>query len=239
MIAKNSCAAGAAMNNALTVCESEKDSRIQRFASESQSSKEKASISYSALSLVFLSLSLGFLSLGFSIMNSYRSMYVPYLVTVDRQGSLIDHGLIRPSFSVSANMKSSFACDYIEKLYSVSSDKELQYRYLTEVFAMTAMKSQAFGFIEEYYTSNEVLSDSYSHRTVRIDSVASLSDSTFLIEFYVPSVKSSASFSGRYKSKLTLELRELDYDSLEELRLNPLGIFVTEITLSKIFEDNQ
>lgn len=196
---------------------------------------------YVGPALVFLSLSLGFLSLGFAIMTSGRSMYVPYLVTVDKQGSLIDHGLINPSFSLTANMKASFACDYIEKLYSVSKDKDLQYRFLTSVFAMTAVNSQALGFIEEYYTGNEVLSEKYPQRSVRIDSVASLSDNTFMVEFYVPSAKNGGQTAlyGRFKSRVTIEHKDLNHDSLEELRLNPLGIFVTEITLSKIYEDNQ
>lgn len=185
--------------------------------------------------LGLLGMALGFISLAYCINLSGRTQFRPYVVAVDRQGSVL---FLENSVkeSLSSKVKASFVCEYVDRLYSVSEDKSLQRRFISEIYARTSLGSSASEFIENFYTKSNVMSYSTALRNTAIESVVSLSDSTFEITFRLMTKNKEQTVSERYKAFVGYRRLNVTYDNLEEVRLNPLGLFVNEFNVSRIIE---
>ena len=185
--------------------------------------------------LGLLGMALGFISLSYCINLSGRTQFRPYVVAVDRQGSVLflENSLKE---SLSSKVKASFVCEYVDRLYSVSEDKSLQRRFISEIYARTSLGSSASEFIENFYTKTNVMSYATALRNTAIESVVSLSDSTFEITFRLMTKNKEQTVTERYKAFVGYRRLNVTYDNLEEVRLNPLGLFVNEFNVSRIIE---
>lgn len=92
-----------------------------------------------------LGMALGFISLAYCIDLSGKTQFRPYVVTVDKQGSVLF--LENPNQdSLNSKVKASFVCEYVDRLYAVSEDKALQRRFINEIYAKTSLGSVAYVF---------------------------------------------------------------------------------------------
>ena len=120
-----------------------------------------------------LGMALGFISLAYCIDLSGKTQFRPYVVTVDKQGSVLF--LENPNQdSLNSKVKASFVCEYVDRLYSVSEDKALQRRFINEIYAKTSLGSVASVFIDNFYTKANVMSYATALRNTAIESVVSL-----------------------------------------------------------------
>ncbi len=179
-------------------------------------------------------LSLGFISLSYLMFTQRQSSFVPYLVTVDRQGSVVYSGKAEPFSKIPQNVTADFMCDFIESLYTVTLDKDNQVELIKRVYSRILPSSPARSFADEYYKNEAVLSAKKgTRRRVTVKSVVRAYDNRFNVDFEVQSLSDFAGKSENYRAVLIFERKNLDYQNIEELRLNPLGLFISEITLSK------
>ena len=73
-------------------------------------------------------------------------------------------------------------------------------------------------------------------RNTAIESVVSLSDNTFEVTFKLMTKQKEQNLTERYKAFVSYKRLNVAYDNLEEVRLNPLGLFVNEFNVNKIIE---
>lgn len=185
--------------------------------------------------LGLLGMALGFVSLAFCINLSGKTQFRPYVVAVDKQGSVMFLENASQD-NLTSKVKASFVCEYVDRLYAVSEDKTLQRRFISEIYARTALGSEASLFIDNFYTRANVMSYATSTQNTAIESVVSLSDNTFEVTFKLMTKNREQTVTERYKAFVGYKRMNITYDSLEEVRLNPLGLFVSEFNVNKIIE---
>jgi len=182
-----------------------------------------------------LGMALGFISLSYCIDLSGKTLFRPYVVAVDKQGSVLFLEN-RDQDSLSSKVKASFVCEYVDRLYSVSEDKALQRRFINEIYAKTSLGSAASAFIDNFYTKANVMSYATDLQNTAIESVVSLTDNTFEVTFKLMTRHKEQTLTERYKAFVSYKRLNVTYDNLEEVRLNPLGLFVNEFNVNKIIE---
>ena len=112
-------------------------------------------------------------------------------------------------------------------MYTKTKIKEQNIALIKKVYASTDLKSEAKAKIDRHYQTDSLKGQSSE---VSIEAVSLVSDKRYQVDF---SVKQNDLIQ-RYKALLCFELKNVNAKSLETLRLNPLGIFINNITVSKI-----
>lgn len=189
------------------------------------------------LCIGLIGLMLGFLSLAFVILTYGRSQFVPYIVTVDNNGSILNVGTLEESHEISDEMIAAFACDFLEHIYTFSSDKSLQQSFITKAYASILLRSSAKDFLDAHYQSKDYM-QSDSNETVKtyVSSLVRLSKDSYQADFSTKTIKGDEVVTDNYKALLSLKQLPLVHKDLNLLRLNPLGLFIYEITVSKRYE---
>lgn len=186
-------------------------------------------------------MALGFFSLAYLMFIHSEPKFVPYIVTVDRQGSVLASDELHGSESIPENALAAFMCDFIEKLNSVCLDSDLQREFIRKVYSMVELESQGRRYLDSYYNSSDLFKAGRSiQQNVNIESVSRLSDSSFQVDYEVETIKFDETVSKHYKSILSYRIGNISYENVDELRLNPLSVLIYEIKNSrKIVKDSK
>ena len=177
-------------------------------------------------------------ALAYVVSIQGKSVYVPYLVTVDKSGSILASGELEENMEISDAALANFICEYIEKLYSIVSDPQTQINLIKSVYARTDLQSFAQKSIDEFYSKENVLEGKgKKKREVKILSIVRLSKKCFQVDFLMRSILNDKTVEEHYKAEMFFTTRDIRYLKLNDLRLNPLGIFITEFNVSKKIED--
>lgn len=191
---------------------------------------------YEIFALLFgaFGLVLGFLSLAMVINIKAEQKIIPYIVSVDKNGSMLSIGNLNSDFSVPEKAIATSACDFIEHLYTRHRDFELRKHSINYVYmhidTNEDIKDEINGF---YLEEEEKFKDLKKTRLVNIGSIVKISDNTYQIEFETYFKGASPYGRTRYLAGVTYRLKHLEHSNLEELRVNPLGIFFTELNVVK------
>ena len=190
-------------------------------------------LSLSPWTFTILGFALGFLSLALYLSERGKSEIIPYLVTVDKNGSVLTHGEVKPTYNYSHEILASFMCDYIEALYTVSHDQNYQVTLIQKAYAMTKLGSQAQEFADKLFKERADLEDKVPRTFVNIASIVSKSAHSFEVDFIVNEFAKGSTESTKvpYKAILTFKQDNFDFDDLDNLRLNPLKVFVSELNV--------
>lgn len=177
--------------------------------------------------LAFISLMLLFcISLAY-IAECRKDRFIPYIVTLDKNGAVLQTQIIQRDLKIPKEALVDFVCTYIESLYTKTKIKEQNIALIKKVYASTDLKSEAKAKIDRHYQTDSLKVQSSE---VSIEAVSLVSDKRYQVDF---SVKQNDLIQ-RYKALLCFEIKNVNAKSLETLRLNPLGIFINNITVSKI-----
>ncbi len=165
-----------------------------------------------------------------------RSKVVPYIVTVDSLGRVAASGRVEQASIADDRMRRAALFQWIEDLRSVTTDGIAQRRAIDRVYSYIASGSPAQTFISEFYRSDppqkRALTETVS---VDVQSVLPTSDQTYEIEWLetVRDLQGQIKSQDRWKGAFTIVVRPPEEERL--LRVNPLGIFITNTSWSKVF----
>lgn len=186
------------------------------------------------LKKMFLPYALAFTSLMllFCISIAYideckKDRFIPYIVMLDKSGAVIQTQIIPKDLKIPPQAITDFICSYIESMYTNTSDREQNIALIKKVYASTNLKSEAKEKIDRHYQDNSLQKNI---QDVAIETVSALSQRHYQVDFSVNSKEKSQ----RYKAFLSFEIKKVNAKNLETLRLNPLGIFINDIRVSKI-----
>ena len=179
--------------------------------------------------IALLSLSFAFLSLAFFISANAKSKYVPYMVQVDGNGSIVNVDKLEPNTPISNTIIAAFLSDFIEQVYSKSSDQNLQIQRIQKAYAAILYKSNAQKILDEHYQSFNYLDTKTPTIKTKIKSLVKLSKQSFAIDF--ATITSSNEIKD-HKAILTFCLKKPSFKKLDDLRLNPLGVFISDLEVS-------
>lgn len=179
-------------------------------------------------------IALGFVSLGYLLLLHKEPQVIPYIVTVDKQGSVIASDRLQSSKEIPETALAAFMCDFIEKAFSMCQDSSLQREYIRKVYSMVDLESQARRYLDGFYNDSELFrSGGNLLADVKIDSVSRLSDNSFQVDYSVITKRLEEITEKHFKSVLSYRIGSISFDNVEEIRLNPLSVLIYEIRTSR------
>ena len=156
-----------------------------------------------------------------------KDRFIPYIVTLDKSGAILQTQLIQKDLKIPEEAIADFICTYIESMYTNTANTEHNIALIRKVYASTNLKSEAKGKIDRFYQAEN---KQKNIQDVAIETVSALSDKRYQVDFTVIQKAKSQ----RYKALVCFEIKKINAKNLETLRLNPLGIFINDIKVSKI-----
>ncbi len=186
---------------------------------------------------------LGFLStlvalvstIGLAVLCA-RSHVATFIVAVDKQGHIVSSGTADQPAVIDDKLKRAALYEWVTDLRTVTVDGLAQRRAIDHVYAMIASGSPAEVQISDFYRS-----DPPSRRAetqiveVQVQVVLPTSDKTYEVEWAETTRTLTGQVQGepsRWKGAFTLAINPPDDERLA--RINPLGIYVTHATWSRV-----
>jgi len=169
------------------------------------------------------------------IVLALRSKVVPYIVAVDSLGRVAASGIAEQASVADDRIRRAALFQWIGDLRSITNDGVAQRKAIDRVYSYIASGSPAQTFISEFYRSDppqkRALTETVS---VDVQSVLPTSDQTYEIEWAetVRDLQGQIKSQDRWKGAFTIVVRPPEDEPL--LRVNPLGIFVTNASWSKV-----
>jgi type IV secretion system protein VirB5 len=168
------------------------------------------------------------------IAASSKITVVPYIVQVDAHGYEIALAPVAPS-KVDARLIIAHVGRYVWSLKTVFNDPEAQLHLMNFVYSTTPVNTAAEKKYQEYYAeSNPVAIGENETISVAVNSVLSMSAETWQAEWTKErrAVNGDKISTKHYRGIFTTAV--VTPSAMQEILLNPLGIFVTDFNFSEI-----
>jgi type IV secretion system protein VirB5 len=168
------------------------------------------------------------------IAASSKITVVPYIVQVDQHGYEIALAPVAPS-KVDARLIIAHVGRYVWSLKTVFNDPEAQLHLMNFVYSTTPVNTAAEKKYQEFYAENNPIEIGENETvSVTVNSVLSMSESTWQAEWTEErrTVNGDKISAKHYRGIFTTAV--VTPGAMQEILLNPLGIFVTDFNFSEI-----
>ena len=187
-----------------------------------------------ANALGYVGFALGFISLIGYLAADTKNKFIPYLVTVDKQGSILSVGKVQEQRVIPSQVVSAYLCDFIETLHTKTTDSALQLELINKVYAAIALNSNAQKVVDEHYQQKNYLKQDLVSEQAFVDSIVGITNESVQIEFFIKTIKSNEEIvKDYYTAVISYKIDTPNYTQLELLRLNPIGLFIYDLNISK------
>lgn len=167
---------------------------------------------------------------------SGRPRVIPYVVAIDSLGRPVAATAVdKASASENGRLKRAAVFAWVENLRVVTTDGVAQRKAIDRVYAYVASGSQAQAFISEYYRSDPPHKRATSETVgVEIKSVLPTSEQTLEVEWIETSrdLHGQVKSQDRWKGSFTLAVNPPSDE--RQVRVNPLGVYITNAHWSKV-----
>ncbi len=183
----------------------------------------------------FIGAAFGFVSLGAYIVQSQRSELVPYLVTVDKQGVVLNQGPIQAQTDIPEAAVASALCSFVSNVRRVSSDDGAQRAAITAVYSHIKDGTPAQAELDRFYNQQNPFERGRKERVEAvISNVIAQAGSTYQIDWQERVTGEMSSRVTNMRALISYEVSGSRGLSPEDLLLNPLGIYVTDFVVSPL-----
>jgi type IV secretion system protein VirB5 len=156
-------------------------------------------------------------------------------VAVDNLGRQVAAGPADQSTVADDKLRRAAMFDWVGDLRMVTNDGVAQKKAIDRVYAHIANGSQAMGFINDFYRGDPPQKRAET-QTVNVDvqSVLPTSDRTFEVEWIETTrdLQGQVTQQVRWKGAFTVVVNPPSDEGL--MRVNPLGIYITNASWSKV-----
>lgn len=166
---------------------------------------------------------------------SARTHIVPFVVAMDSLGRPVAAGPAEQTTTADDRIKRATLYAWLENLRLVTSDGIAQRKAIDRVYASVASGSQAQAFISDFYRADPPQKRAQTETTsIEVQSVLPTSERTFEIEWAETTrdLYGTVTQRARWKAAFTIAINPLT-DEITA-RVNPLGIYVTNVSWSKL-----
>ena len=166
---------------------------------------------------------------------STKSKVVPYVVAIDNLGRVLAAGPADQASQADDRLKRAALFQWVSDLRTVTTDGVAQRKAIDRVYSMIANGSPAQVEIGDFYR-NDPPFDRAQKRTVEVDvkAVFPVSDRTYQVEWteIVRGLSGQIESQDNWKGSVTIAISPPNDERL--IRVNPLGIYVTNVSWSKV-----
>jgi type IV secretory pathway TrbF-like protein len=164
-----------------------------------------------------------------------RPRIVPYVVAVDSLGRVAAAGAIDRTSPIDDRMKQAAITQWVQDTRGVTSDGLAERAAIDHVYAMIGSQSAAQTIVTDYFRANQPF-ERGSRETVQVEVNAILPNSPH--SFEVDWTETQRTLDGKpissdkWRGIFTLAINPSADEAV--LRVNPFGIYVMDITWSKV-----
>jgi len=164
-----------------------------------------------------------------------RPRIVPYVVAVDSLGRVVAAGAIDRTSPIDDRMKQAAITQWVLDMRGVTSDGLAERAAIDHVYAMIGSQSAAQTVVTDYFRANQPF-ERGSRETVQVEVNAILPNSphTFEVDWTETqrTLDGKPISSDKWRGIFTLAINPSTDEAV--LRVNPFGIYVMDITWSKV-----
>ncbi|MBO6259163.1 MAG: type IV secretion system protein [Succinivibrio sp.] len=175
---------------------------------------------------------LGFSGLAAYIYETQRSEYIPYLVTVDKQGAVLARDELNPVDSIPDRVVAWVLGDFTENLIARSADSALQEMRVRKVYALIKKDSLAFESATKYYNTHNPM-DLSTQVKVDIQSIKRLTADSFDLTLSTSEDGGKETHRTSRRMIITYRINAGFHGDLEFMKLNPLNLQIESFSLSE------
>jgi type IV secretion system protein VirB5 len=183
----------------------------------------------------FLALFIALAETGGLIALAMKPKVVPYVVALDSLGRAVASGMADQGAPTDDKLKRAALFRWVSDLRTVTTDGVAQRRAIDRVYAMIASGSPAQVEVGEFYR-NDPPSQRAQTKTADVDvkAVFATSDQTYQVEWTetLRNLSGEVQTEERWKGSFTIAVNPPSDERL--IRVNPLGIYVTNVSWSKV-----
>jgi type IV secretory pathway TrbF-like protein len=185
--------------------------------------------------MAILSALVALFSVGGMIRLSAKSHIVPFVVAIDSLGRTAAAGTADETSSSDDRLKRATLFDWLEDLRTVTTDGIAQRKAIDRVYSHIASGGQAQTFISEFYRSDPPQQRAETETvSVEVQSVLPTSDRTFEVEWVETTRDLYGAVKGQDHWKAAFSIAVNPPTDERLARINPLGIYVTNASWSKV-----
>lgn len=192
------------------------------------------------LAFAFVSLCIALAAVAGVIYIGGQSKYIPYVIEVDKLGHVQYEGVIPQYHARDAKVIQLLLMDFVTDLRGVTLDAQLQKQFLDRLYAKMLKSSNALKKVSDYFTSgdhNPLVRGRKVTVGVTVTSLIPMTEETYSIE-WIETVRDNANglvaSTSNYKGNFTLEFRDMGDALLEDIRKNPLGLYVKDFSFQQL-----
>lgn len=175
------------------------------------------------------------LAVGGLVLLSNQSRVVPYVVEIDSLGRQVGGGFAAQASVADDRMKRASLYRWVADLRSITGDGILQRQMIDRVYAGIAKGSPAQVQISEYYKADPPQKRAQTQIvTVDVAAVYPSTQNTYEVEWVetTRNLQGTVQNAQRWRGSVSLVISPPSDELLT--RVNPLGIYVQEISWSKV-----
>jgi type IV secretory pathway TrbF-like protein len=169
------------------------------------------------------------------IVLSTKAKIIPYVVAIDNLGRVLAAGPADQASRADDRLKRAALFQWVSDLRTVTTDGVAQRKAIDRVYSMIASGSPAQVEIGEFYRSDPPYQRAQT-KTVDVDvkAVFAASDMTYQVEWteVIRGLSGQVESEERWKGSFTIAVNPPTDEKL--IRVNPLGIYVTNVSWSKV-----
>jgi len=188
-----------------------------------------------------LSMLLAFVAVGGVVYIGSQSKFIPYVVEVDKHGQVLAVGPAQTATKYDARIIHAMLAEFISDARMVTPDATLQNKSISRLYAKLAPNDAATQKMNEWFNGTPESSPfkraAKEMVSVEIKSVLPLSKDTWQVEWAEITRDRSGIKQGNpvpMRALITVYIADNLQATDEQLRLNPLGIYVRDFSWSPL-----
>jgi type IV secretion system protein VirB5 len=174
-------------------------------------------------------------SLSGNILQAKSAKVIPYVVAVDTNGNVISQGAATQVPVANDRLKRAALYSWVSNWRLVSTDSYIDHKAINKVYAMIASGSAAQQEVSDYYRAHSPFQRAQKQTaTVQIQSVFPTSPQTYEVDWTETAfdLQGNVIKKTSWRGAFTIEVHPPSSEKLA--RINPLGIYVTNVSTSKV-----
>ena len=173
-------------------------------------------------------------TVGLVVMATQNKL-VPYVVQVDKLGSAVPVARADQMGKTDERVVKALLARFISDARGVVSDGIAQRQMIDRTYAMLSNGTRALSIVNEFYKGDPPYSRAAtSGVTTEISSVIPVTEKTWQVEWEETTRSTSGAIINKLRWKANLTLAFNPPTNERQIRVNPIGLFITDLSWSQV-----
>ena len=164
-----------------------------------------------------------------------QNKLVPYVVQVDKLGSVVPVARADQMNKTDERVVKALLARFISDARGVVSDGIAQRQMIDRTYAMLSNGTRALSIVNEFYKGDPPFARAAtSGVTTEVSSVIPVTDKTWQVEWEETTRSTSGAITNKLRWKANLTLAFNPPTNERQIRVNPIGVFITDLSWSQV-----